>query len=80
MQQHQQAHHKTVEIHVSLVKPGDTVMYRGQMRTVSKSNMSHDPFMGHKLFGDNFMCGLEPVSLVVFPRFYQGKQVNPAFN
>lgn len=52
---------ETRKIHVSLVRVGDTVFHEGRVRTVSARNLTHDTFMGHRLFGDSHVLGRRPV-------------------
>ena len=56
---------KVEKVHVSLVRAGETVFHDEKVRTVSGPNLSYDSFMGHKLFGDNYVCGLKPVHRLV---------------
>ena len=56
---------KVEKVHVSLVRAGDTVFHDDKVRTVSGPNISYDSFMGHKLFGDNHVCGRKPVHRLV---------------
>ncbi len=53
--------------HISQIKPGDTIISKdGIMRTISKSNLSRDLFMHHKINGDSYKLGYEPVQKVIF--------------
>lgn len=36
------------------IQAGDTVLYNGRLRTVSKSDIHRDHFMGVSLFGDSY--------------------------
>jgi hypothetical protein len=50
------------QVHISMIRPGDIVIHQGRDRTISKSNISHDPFMGITIFGDSYHLGLLPVT------------------
>ena len=54
--------------HISEIKPGDTVMIDGEMRTVGKDNIKTSTFMGITLFGDSYRLGTQPVQKVVIYR------------
>lgn len=57
----------TIEhVHISTITAGDTIMYKGEMKTVCKNNIKYDPFMGITIFGDNFKCGHTKVEKVIF--------------
>jgi len=65
---------KLVDTHISNLRIGDTVIYAGHMRTLTKSNLSRG-FMGRTLYGDSHKLGLVSVKLVLFPRFQRGNYV-----
>ena len=48
------------------IKPGDTIMFRGKMRTVNASDIKQDELMGLTIFGDSFMLGYDLVKKVIF--------------
>lgn len=51
-----------VEIHISQIQPGDTILHTdGEVRTVCRSNIKVDNFMGITLFGDSYRLGTTPV-------------------
>lgn len=51
-----------VEVHISTIRPGDTILHRdGQIRTVCPKNIKYSSFMGISLFGDNYNSGTKPV-------------------
>ena len=53
--------------HISNIKTGDTIISPdGHMRTISKSNISYDPFLGYRINGDSYQLGTIPVNLVIF--------------
>lgn len=55
---------KTKQVHISTIKPGDTVIHNGHMRTVCANNITHSDFMGRQLFGDSYRLGHKKVTLV----------------
>ena len=54
---------KTKKVHISTINQGDTVIHRGQLMTVGKSDIRYSSFMGWTLFGDSYKLGYEPVIL-----------------
>jgi hypothetical protein len=49
----------------STIKAGDTIIYDGKVKTVSKNNIGKDDLLGITIFGDSFKNGNEPVKLVL---------------
>jgi hypothetical protein len=43
------------------INKGDTVIYKGKVKTVSGTDIKKDNLMGITLFGDSFKLGKEPV-------------------
>jgi hypothetical protein len=54
------------KVHISQIRPGDTVFHEGHERTVSKSNIKRSPFMGVSLFGDTYNLGYKKVTKILF--------------
>lgn len=53
---------KAVEVHISEIRPGDTILHSdGKIRTVCSNNIKRDSFMGISLFGDTYRLGTIPV-------------------
>lgn len=51
----------TIElVHISEIKPGNTVEINGMLKTVCKNNITVG-FMGRTLFGDSYRLGTKPV-------------------
>ena len=51
-----------VEVHISEIRPGDTILHTyGKVRTVCRNNIKHNSFMGISLFGDSYRLGTIPV-------------------
>lgn len=58
----------TSEVHISQIRPGDTVIHNGKEMTVCKNNLTYCSFMGKSLFGYNYNSGTEPVIRVNIQR------------
>ena len=58
-----------VGVHISKIKPGDTVLHNCLVCTVSASNLSRGDFMGALLFGDSYNLGNKPVIVITNVRF-----------
>lgn len=63
------------EVHIDLVKVGDTVIQNGEMKTVGRNFLKRGGFMGTTLWGDSYRSGRDLVKVVSFPQFYKGVQV-----
>ena len=50
--------------HISTIKPGDTVLHYGELKTVTKSNIKTG-LLGTTLFGDSYHSGYKPVKLAI---------------
>lgn len=58
-----------VEVHISQIRPGDTILHRdGQVRTVCPKNITYSSFMGFSLFGDNYNSGTIPVKKLIIEK------------
>ena len=57
------------EVHISTIKGADTVIHKGEMKTVSFNNIKRDAFMGTPIFGDSYKIGKTPVKKVIFKKF-----------
>lgn len=50
-----------VKVHISEIRPGDTILHiDGNIRTVCRSNIKNN-FMGITIFGDSYRLGTIPV-------------------
>ena len=49
------------EVHISEIRPGDTVEHNGAICTVCRNNIKTGGFMGRTLFGDSYSLGMKPV-------------------
>ena len=49
------------EVHISEIRPGDTVEHNGAICTVCRNNIKTGGFMGRTLFGDSYRLGIDPV-------------------
>jgi hypothetical protein len=57
----------TKDVHISTIQQGDIIISKdGFMRTICKTNLSYDSFMGHKINGDSYKFGHELVKKVMF--------------
>lgn len=45
---------KPTSIELNQINVGDTVLHDGKLKTVCRSNLKRDPFMGTTLFGDSY--------------------------
>lgn len=55
------------EVHISQIVPRDTILHiDGEIRTVGKSNIGGDSFMGKTLFGDSYHSGHILVKKITF--------------
>ena len=52
---------KTELVDVCLIRVGDTIVHRGEIRTVSGNNIKRNRFMGTTLFGDSYRLGYKKV-------------------
>lgn len=66
---------KITEVHISHIKPGDTVIHHGQLKTVCRGNIGNDSFHGVMLWGDSYNSGRIAVQKVTFPRWFKGVKV-----
>lgn len=54
-------------VHISTITAGDTILSKdGFMRTITKSNLGGDSFIGRTINGDSYKSGNELVKKVVF--------------
>ena len=44
-------------VHITDIKPGDTIYYRDHARTVCRKDIKTTPNLGRMLFGDSFNLG-----------------------
>ena len=56
------------KVHISLIRPSDTVFHEGKVMTVCSQNLKAGGFMGPTLFGDSYVLGLKPVQRIVMQR------------
>jgi hypothetical protein len=57
----------TQNVHISTISVGDTIISKdGFMRTICKSNLGGDSFMGKTINGDSYKSGHELVQKVFF--------------
>lgn len=58
----------TEEVHISVIRVGDTIIHDEKMKTISNSSISRIVGMGISLFGDTYSLGHKPVTKVNFKR------------
>ena len=56
----------TEQVHISKIGIGDTIIHDNHERTVCKSNIIHDSFMGTSLFGDSYNLGYKFVTRIKY--------------
>jgi len=66
---------KIIDTHIADIQAGDTIMHQGKEKTVGRSNIKSDIFMGTSLFGDTYKSGHEPVKKIVYKKFIRGMRV-----
>lgn len=66
---------KITDVHISQIKPGDTVIHHGHQKTVCRGNIGYDSFHGVTLWGDSYNSGRIAVQKVTFPRWFKGVKV-----
>jgi len=49
------------KVSIDLIRVGDVVFFEDKDRTVGKSNIKGDSFMGRTLWGDSYHSGYKPV-------------------
>ena len=55
----------TIDVHISQIQPGDTIVHHGIIKTVCRKNIKKCDFMGISIFGDSYMSGHLPVKKVI---------------
>ena len=48
-------------VHITAIKPGDTILHQGHQKTVCASDIKRSDFMGITIFGDSYKMGFMPV-------------------
>jgi len=56
---------KTEQIHIDLLKAGDTILHDGKEMTVCNKDLKRGGFMGTSVFGDSYKSGYQPVIRVL---------------
>ena len=54
------------QVHISCIKPGDTVLIKGVLKTVCPKDLSYEPFMRYALWGDSYHLGRLLITRVTF--------------
>lgn len=55
----------TIPTHIDRIRPGDTVLIDGHLKTVSHNDLKRG-FVGTTLWGDSYKLGTVPVQRVTF--------------
>ena len=55
---------KIEEVHICRIRVGDLVLHEGQVKTVTKTNIGGDAFMGRAIWGDCYHSGHKKVKRV----------------
>jgi len=53
-------------VNLNSVQAGDTVLHKGKLRTVSKSDINRDHFMGVSIFGDSYHIKRKIIKCSIF--------------
>lgn len=64
---------KTEIVKTDQIVGGDTILINGEMMTVSKKLIRHDPFLGTTIHGIPFIETGRTVERVLFPKWYKGE-------
>lgn len=56
----------TIDVHISQIRVGDTVLHNLQEKTVSGTDLKHDKFIGTTLFGDSYNLGYRKVRKIIY--------------
>lgn len=65
-----------VETHVSDIKHGDTIIENGELVTVGRNCIKHDPLLGTTIRGNSYHGGRKPVLKAVIKRNVGGTMVD----
>ena len=57
--------YKIVEVHISTIKNGDTILHTDNLITTVNNNNIKRGFMGITLFGDSYKIGTIPVKKII---------------
>jgi len=60
---------RIIEVHISTIKAGDTIVSNGKHSTVCKNNIKKADFLPMSIFGDSFRSGTILVEKVLFTRW-----------
>lgn len=60
-----------VEVHIRLIKAGDTVLRNGNLHTVCHKDITYSTFMGKSIFGSNYKSGTKLVKKVLLENVWR---------
>lgn len=66
---------KTEWVHADDVKHGDTIIFNGEWKTVSRKFIKKCPFMGTTIYGQPFIESNRTVERVLFPYWLKGRVI-----
>lgn len=66
---------KTKKVHISDLKPGDTVVIDGKMETVGKNHLSRNAFFGYQYKGYRHQETAGYLDVALFPKYFKGEIV-----
>lgn len=57
---------RVIDVHKSIIMPGDCIVHNGKEVTVSISDIRIDHFFGRLIFGDSYNLGYKLVKKLVY--------------
>jgi Golgi nucleoside diphosphatase len=66
---------KTEIVHIDKITAGDTIIFDGKEKTLSKKDIGKDDLLGKTIYGDSFKSGKKKVERVLFKKFVKGKDM-----
>lgn len=54
-----------IDVHISTIKHGDTVLHNEKLMTVSRNDLSRVELLGVTLFGDSYYLGYKSVKKAI---------------
>lgn len=58
-----------IDVHISTIKNGDTVLHNKRLMTVSSNDLSRVELLGVTLFGDSYRAGHKLVKKAIIKRY-----------
>ena len=63
-----QIKYETIEVHISDIRVGDTIIENGHLVTIGRNNIKRGQFFGLTVRGDSYNLGARPVLKAVIKR------------